>query len=115
MVDVTGFYYRETAYGDLSSPHSTRKVNADKVLKVDLARFRRRALQLRVQKKRLNRTAKLLGTGKTVCCISALLYVCAYIENYCYSREDKEYELHREKPLSHACLPNVTFEQMKIF
>lgn len=50
--DFIGPYYRTIVYYDISSRQPTRKMHGDGFLKVDVARFSKFALQLRVQGRR---------------------------------------------------------------
>lgn len=74
--DVVGLYYETFFCYTPSLRQPTRKVHECGALKVDLARFSKYALQLRVQERRFDRIAEGLGSGKAVCCIWASFYAC---------------------------------------
>lgn len=59
-----------------------------------LTRFSQFALQLRVQCKRFDWITEQLENDEVVCCVPPFFCVCAYINDYRYAKDEKEYELH---------------------
>lgn len=84
--DIAGLYYQTIVYHGLSLSQPTQMVYWDGVLKMDVVRFYKPALQLRVQRGRFDLIAKRLEKGSAVCCVSASFCVFAYTNDYRYAR-----------------------------
>lgn len=81
---------------------------------MDFARISKYALQLLVQGRGFDRITEHFRKGNAVRCVPASLCVYAYINDYCYSKKNKEYELHQMKLLPTSRSPYVTFQQRKV-
>lgn len=112
--DIIGAYYGTLVYHDLSSRQHTRKVYGDGVLKVDVARFSKYALQLRVQGKRFEGVKERICGAKAVCIVPASFCACAFINDFHYAEKDQDYEKYRNGQLLDCRSPNVRFVQTNV-
>lgn len=78
-IKVHGNYYETLVYQDLSAGKHTRKVYVDGFLKMDVLRFYKCALQVRVQGRRLELVIERCGNEKAICVVLALVMgVCVH-------------------------------------
>lgn len=89
--EATRVYYGTLVYHDLSLGEDTRKSYADGVLKVNLARFSKFAVQVKVQGRQFELVTEQLGNEKAMCAVSASLCASAFINDFYYANEDDKY------------------------
>lgn len=87
----------------------------DEVLKVNVARYSRYTLQLRVEGRRFDRITVRLGSNEDPRCILVPFFVCVCTDDYPCAEEDGGYEVHRNKFLRNVRTANVTSHQKKVF
>lgn len=109
--DVIGTYYETTVCRDISSLHPTRKLCSDRVLKVDVERLSKFAMQLKIQEERFDRVTERLDNGKAQCTASWLFST----NNYRHAKENREFAKHQKKLVPSACSRNMVFHQNSSF
>lgn len=112
---ATRSYYGALVIHDLSCTKHTKRVFRDGVLKGDIAPFSVCALLVQVQRGRFERATERLGNKEIITEVPALFCACTLINGSRYAKEIKENIQQKKGLLARILLPNVEFQQKKIY
>lgn len=108
-------YNGPLVYHELSPRKHTKKLNGDRVWKVDVVRFFKYALQFQVEGRWFERVTERLGNEKAECVVPALSCAYAFISDSRFAKEYKECNQYEKGLLPSPCLPNVEPQQNEIY